>query len=55
MNTLVLGFSFGGMALAALALFLPPVSLLAGVALLVLAAGRRRKAGEKYEGLRILR
>lgn len=54
-NTLVIGFSFGGMALAALALYLPPVSLLAAAALLFLALGRRRKAGEKYEGLRILR
>jgi hypothetical protein len=54
-NTLVIGFSFAGMALAALALFVPPVSLLAAAALLFLAIGRRRKAGEKYEGLRILR
>ena len=43
------------MLLAALSLFLPPVSLLAAFALLALALGRRRKAGEKYEGLRILR
>jgi hypothetical protein len=54
-NTLIVGFSFGGMALAALALFVPPVSLIAAAALLFLAIGRRRKAGEKYEGLRILR
>lgn len=54
-NTLIVGFSFGGMALAALALFVPPVSLLAAAALLFVALGRRRKAGEKYEGLRILR
>ena len=54
-NTLILGFSFGGMAIAALALFVPPASLLVAAGLLILALGRRRKAGEKYEGLRILK
>lgn len=54
-NTLVLGFSFAGMAIAALALFLPPASLLFAAGMLALALGRRRRAGEKYEGLRILR
>ena len=54
-NTLQIGFAFGGMLIAALALFVPPVSLVAAAALLVLALGRRRRAGEKYEGLRILR
>ena len=54
-NTLQIAFVFGGMLIAALALFVPPVSLIAAAALLVLALGRRRKAGEKYEGLRILR
>jgi len=54
-NTLVIGFSFGGILLAALSLFVPPVSLVAAFLLLALALGRRRKAGEKYEGLRILR
>jgi hypothetical protein len=41
--------------LAALAIFVPPVSFLAlgGFALLLL--GRRRREGEKYAGLRILR
>ena len=43
------------MVLAALALFVPPVSLLAAARCSSLALGRRRKAGEKYEGLRILR
>ena len=54
-NTLLIAFALAGMVVAALALFVPPVSLLAAVALLVVALGRRRKAGEKYEGLRILR
>jgi len=54
-NTLVLGFSFAGMAIAALSLFVPFLSLLVAAGLLFLALGRRRKAGEKYEGLRILR
>jgi hypothetical protein len=54
-NTLILSFSFGGIALATLALFVPVLSLLALVALVVLAIGRRRRAGQKYEGLRILR
>lgn len=54
-NTLQIGFVFGGMLIAALALFVPPASLVAAAALLVLALGRRRRAGEKYEGLRILR
>src|SRR6185436_14022354 len=44
-----------GIVVAAFSLFVPPVSLLALAALIVLAAGRRRRAGEKYEGLRILR
>ena len=54
-NTLLIAFALAGMVVAALALFVPPVSLLAAGALLVVALGRRRKAGEKYEGLRILR
>ena len=54
-NTLTIGFAFAGIAIAALALFVPPVSLAVAAALLILAVGRRRKAGEKYEGLRILR
>lgn len=54
-NVLIIGFAAAGIVLAALALFLPPVSLAAAAALAALALGRRRKAGEKYEGLRILR
>lgn len=43
------------LALAAVAIFLPPVALLAFVAfILVIVRGRRREEG-KYEGLRILR
>jgi hypothetical protein len=41
--------------LAALAIFLPPVSILAIAAFVVLLAGGRRREGEKYAGLRILR
>jgi hypothetical protein len=50
---LILGLS--GIVVAVLALFLPPTSLLVALALAALAVGRRRKAGQKYEGLRILR
>jgi hypothetical protein len=41
--------------LAALAVFLPPVSILAIVAFVVLLLGGRRREGEKYAGLRVLR
>jgi hypothetical protein len=41
--------------LAALAIFIPPVSILAIAAFLFLLAGTRRREGEKYAGLRILR
>jgi hypothetical protein len=44
-----------GLALAGLSLLLPPVSLVFGGALAVLALRRRRRADEKYEGLRSLR
>lgn len=54
-NTLILAFALVGIVIAALALFLPPASLVVAAGLLILALGRRRKAGEKYEGLRILR
>lgn len=54
-GTLALIFGFAGIVVAAFALFAPPVALLALFGLGYLAAGRRRKAGEKYEGLRILR
>jgi uncharacterized protein DUF4126 len=41
--------------LAAIAIFLPPVSILAVIAFVVLLLGRRRREGEKYAGLRVLR
>jgi hypothetical protein len=41
--------------LAAIAIFLPPVSILAIVAFLVLLFAGRRREGEKYAGLRVLR
>ena len=41
--------------LAAIAIFLPPLSILAIVAFIVLLLGGRRREGEKYAGLRILR
>jgi hypothetical protein len=41
--------------LAAIAIFLPPVSILAIAAFVVLLRGRRRREGEKYAGLRVLR
>jgi len=54
-NVLIVGFAAAGIVLAAVCLFVPPVSLLALAALVYLALTRRRKADEKYEGLRILR
>jgi hypothetical protein len=41
--------------LAAIAIFVPPVSILALVAFAVLLFGSRRREGEKYAGLRVLR
>ena len=41
--------------LAAIAVFVPPLALLAIPAFVVLLAGGRRREGEKYAGLRILR
>lgn len=54
-NVMIISFAAAGIVLAAASLFVPPVSLLALVALLWLALGRRRRDAEKYEGLRILR
>ena len=54
-NFMIVAFAAAGIVVAAFSLFLPPVSLLALVAVIWLAACRRRRAGEKYEGLRILR
>jgi Domain of unknown function (DUF4126) len=41
--------------LAAIAIFLPPASILMIAAFVVLLAGGRRREGEKYAGLRVLR
>jgi hypothetical protein len=41
--------------LAAVAIFLPPLSYLALVGFVLLLAGGRRREGEKYAGLRVLR
>lgn len=54
-STLAFIFAGAGIVVALLALFVPPASLLVLLALGVLAAARRRRAGEKYEGLRVLR
>lgn len=54
-NVLIVGFAAAGIVLATIALFVPPVSILAAIALGFLAFGRRRKSGEKFAGLRILR
>jgi hypothetical protein len=54
-NVLIVAFTVAGVIVAALALLVPPVSLIAAIAIIAVALGRRRKAGEKYEGLRILR
>jgi Domain of unknown function (DUF4126) len=41
--------------LAAVAIFVPPLSFLALIGFVVLLAGGRRREGEKYAGLRVLR
>ena len=45
----------GAIVIAGLALLLPPVSYLAVAFCLWVLIARRRRAGEKYEGLRVLR
>ena len=50
-NALIIGFAAAGIVLAAVCLFIPPISLAVLAALVYLAASRRRKADEKYEGL----
>ena len=45
----------GALVLAALAIFVPPVSFVALIGFAVLLLGGRRREGEKYAGLRILR
>jgi hypothetical protein len=47
--------AFAALVLAALAVLLPPVSLLALAFLLWLFVGRRNRSARKYEGLRTLR
>jgi hypothetical protein len=43
------------LALAAIAVFVPPASILVVAAFVVLLLGGRRREGEKYAGLRVLR
>jgi Domain of unknown function (DUF4126) len=43
------------LALAAIAIFVPPASILVVAAFVVLLLGGRRREGEKYAGLRVLR
>jgi hypothetical protein len=45
----------GALVLAAIAIFVPPLSFLALIGFVVLLLGGRRREGEKYAGLRILR
>lgn len=52
---LTLYADLAALALAALAIFVPPVSYLALIGFVVLLLGGRRREGEKYAGLRILR
>lgn len=54
-NALIVGFTVVGVVIAALALLVPPLALIVGLVVVAIAIGRRRKSGEKYEGLRILR
>lgn len=54
-NALLLFAAGTGLILAALSLFLPPAAIPAAIGLAILAVSRRRRAAEKYEGLRVLR
>ncbi len=54
-EALTLYVDAAALALAALAVFAPPVSILALLALLRLLLAGRRRDGEKYAGLRVLR
>lgn len=47
--------ALAALAIAGLSILLPPIGLLALIALVVLYLGRRRRAARKYEGLRTLR
>jgi len=54
-RTIVALGDLGAIAIAALAVLVPPVSYVALAFAVWVLAVRRRRAGEKYEGLRILR
>jgi hypothetical protein len=54
-GTLTVLGDFGAIAIAALAVLLPPVSYLAAAFCLWVLLARRRRTGQKYEGLRVLR
>lgn len=54
-NTLILIFAAAGALIALIAVLVPPLSIAVAAGLGWLARGRRRRAEEKYEGLRILR
>ena len=54
-GTITMLGDFGALAIAALAVLLPPTSYLAVAFCLWVLLARRRRAGQKYEGLRILR
>lgn len=54
-GTVTLMVAGAGMLLVLASVFLSPLALAAAAGLVVLAAGRRRRADRKYEGLRSLR
>jgi len=54
-TALALPVLLAGIVLAGLSLAFGPIALLALAALIYLALARRRRAGRKYEGLRVLR
>lgn len=54
-NMMIIVFVTGAIVLASLSLFAPPAAIPFAVAVAYLALTRRRRADEKYEGLRILR
>jgi 4-amino-4-deoxy-L-arabinose transferase-like glycosyltransferase len=54
-TALALPVLLAGIVLAGLSLALGPIAIVALLALVYLAAARRRRADRKYEGLRVLR
>jgi hypothetical protein len=54
-GSLVAMVVLAALVLAGLSFVVPPISLIAALALVWLAAARRRRAQRKYEGLRVLR